>query len=208
METSVKITPKSAKIDIPSMPCNMNTTSSIAEEAWGHGWENSPTTRWDNQSENENRAIGSKRYRRSTSDHSSSHRRYNHICRESESPTTFNPNSVLQYTHYHDRSSSFDHSRRISRRYIDETDPPSTSSDALILSELLDLSKTVTTLNSRIIELEKSQEAMRLIILGGPTSSSSRDDNENRENIHREARIECEMAKKKQKDSKKRGRDI
>jgi len=74
METSVKITPNPTKIDIPSMPCNMNTPSSISEEAWGHGWEDSPTTRWDNHSENDTRAIGYKRSRRSPSDHSCSQR--------------------------------------------------------------------------------------------------------------------------------------
>lgn len=102
---------------------------------------------------------------------------------------------IYKPTDSRNRSSSTDYYRDASRGIDEGVNSQSPSSDTMILSEINDLSKTVTTLQSRVVELERKQETLRLFLLGEASSSAVITDTMTRENSHREARRKNDMTK-------------
>ena len=202
METSKIMYPRPHKIDIPSLSCNLSNSAKAPNNPL-RGDSRSPRRKMGYY-ETGHKERAPKISRRSPSDPPSPNRRHRYICRRSRSPKKRSRDrSTLSNSSAH-RSLSTDPSTVPPKRQpADEK-----SSSTVILSELLDLSKTVTSLQSRIVELEKKNEAMRLIMIGGTATSESSRDAVNRTSSHNRARLEVEDSKQRQQsDRRKRDRD-
>ena len=179
-------------INVPTLACNLNAPNNVAnqsqsQETFGQGWSDSPPRKTLKPNETRNANTGTREARVSRSPVRQD-RRFNTISQRSPSPRQRSRSYQNRSrgrdgagNYYTRRSPSYQSNRFTQRAYRSSSvrrrstskSPVETSTAVQLMTEIVDLNKQVTNLMSRVIDLEKNQAAVKQLMFGSSTSSSS-----------------------------------